>query len=82
MKVRGHRIELGEVEAVLGQHPQVRDRVVVARQDSSGENRLVAYVVPRDNATPTYGQLRDFLKPKLAGLHDPLGTRGSRLPFP
>ncbi len=65
VKVRGHRIELGEVEAVLGQHPQVRDRVVVARQDSSGENRLVAYVVPRDNTILSYGQLRDFLKPKL-----------------
>ena len=65
VKVRGHRIELGEVEAVLGQHPQVRDRVVVARRDSSGENRLVAYVVPRDSVALTYGQLRDYLKPKL-----------------
>ena len=65
VKVRGYRIELGEIEAVLGQHPQVRDRVVVARRDSSGENRLVAYVVPRDGVTLTYGQLRDYLKPKL-----------------
>ena len=65
VKIRGYRIELGEIEAVLGQHPQVRDRVVVARRDSSGENRLVAYVVPRDSVALTYGQLRDFLKPKL-----------------
>ncbi|HKM55690.1 MAG TPA: amino acid adenylation domain-containing protein, partial [Isosphaeraceae bacterium] len=65
VKVRGHRIELGEVEVVLGQHPQVRERVVVARRDSSGENRLVAYVVPRDSVALTYGQLRDYLKPKL-----------------
>ena len=65
VKVRGHRIELGEVEVVLGQHPQVRERVVVARRDSSGENRLVAYVVPRDSLAPTHGQLRDYLKPKL-----------------
>ena len=65
VKIRGYRIELGEVEAVLGQHPEVRDRVVVARQDISGENRLVAYVVPRDSVAVTYGQLRDYLKPKL-----------------
>jgi len=65
VKIRGYRIELGEVEAVLGQHPQVRDRAVVARQDISGENRLVAYVVPRDSVAFTYGQLRDYLKPKL-----------------
>ncbi len=65
VKVRGHRIELGEVEAVLAQHSQVRDKVVVARQDSSGENRLVAYVVPEKNHTLTYGELRAYLEPKL-----------------
>ena len=65
VKVRGHRIELGEVEVVLGQHPQVRERVVVAQRDSSGENRLVAYVVQRDSVALTYRQLRDYLKPKL-----------------
>ncbi|MBV8311505.1 MAG: hypothetical protein JO344_14075, partial [Planctomycetaceae bacterium] len=48
-----------------GAHPQVRERVVVARRDSSGENRLVAYVVPRDSVALRYGQLRDYLKPKL-----------------
>jgi hypothetical protein len=63
--LRGYRIELGEVEVVLGQHPQVRERVVVARRDSSGENRLVAYIVPRDSVALTYGQLRDYLKQKL-----------------
>ena len=65
VKIRGYRIEPGEIEVVLGQHPQVRDRAVVARRDSSGENRLVAYVVPRDSVALTYGQLRDYLKPKL-----------------
>ena len=65
VKVRGHRIELGEVEAVLAQHPQIREKVVIARQDSSGENRLVAYVVPRDNRAPTYGELRAYLAPRL-----------------
>ncbi|NEO98539.1 MAG: amino acid adenylation domain-containing protein [Symploca sp. SIO2E9] len=65
VKIRGFRIELGEIEAVLNQHSQVREAVVVAREDQAGDKRLVAYVVPHSEISIATSNLRDLLQQKL-----------------
>nr|WP_301340591.1 non-ribosomal peptide synthetase [Myxococcus xanthus] len=62
VKVRGFRIELGEIEAVLRRHPDVRDAVVLVREDGSEGRRLVAYIVPQPDRAPDATALRRFVK--------------------
>ena len=65
VKIRGFRVEPGEIEAILNQHPAVRETVVLAREDTPGAKRLVAYVVPNRDLSPSANELRSFLKEKL-----------------
>ncbi|BAZ20878.1 amino acid adenylation domain-containing protein [Kalymmatonema gypsitolerans NIES-4073] len=64
VKVRGFRIELPEIEALLSQHPTVQQAVVIAKE-IAGDKRLVAYLVPQAEAAPATGELRSFLKQQL-----------------
>lgn len=63
IKLRGFRIELGEIESMIGRHARVQDVAVVVRPGSSGDKRLVAYVVA--DGTIATRELREFLRSKL-----------------
>lgn len=65
VKVRGYRIELGEIEAELRQHPELREALVIARDEAEGHKRLVAYVVAARHSAPTTSELRDYLGQRL-----------------
>ncbi|MBW4636661.1 MAG: amino acid adenylation domain-containing protein [Gloeocapsa sp. UFS-A4-WI-NPMV-4B04] len=65
VKSRGFRIEIGEIETVLSQHPEVKETAIAAREDVPSDKRLVAYVVARQQLAPTTSDLRRFLSEKL-----------------
>jgi amino acid adenylation domain-containing protein len=65
VKIRGMRVELGEIEAILHQHPTIQDVVVVAREDTPDEKRLVAYVVFHKGQNATMKDLLQHMRSTL-----------------
>lgn len=66
VKIAGVRIQPGEIEKVLSQHPAVRETVVIARADEQSEKKLVAYIIAQPDRTPEIDELRRFLKKQLS----------------
>jgi acyl carrier protein len=87
VKLRGFRVEPGEIETLLGRHPAVRQAVVTLHEDKPSEpfatlKRLVAYVVPMQTQAPDTTQLRSFLSNRLPSYMVPSAfVFLDRLPF-
>jgi amino acid adenylation domain-containing protein len=73
VKISGHRIEVAEIELALLDLPAVEEAVVVAREDTPGDTRLVAYVVSNQKPGPVISELRRFLQQKLPDYMVPSG---------
>lgn len=71
VKVRGHRINVAEIETVLAKAEGVKQAVVVGREEESGDCRLVAYIIPATAPPPNVSDLRRALREKLAGFMVP-----------
>ncbi|HST22773.1 MAG TPA: amino acid adenylation domain-containing protein [Blastocatellia bacterium] len=65
VKIRGYRIELGEIESVTRHYEAVSEVIVMAREDTPGDKRLVAYIVAKPDHKLKVGELRNYLLEKL-----------------
>jgi hypothetical protein len=65
VKIRGYRVELGEIETALAEHPIVQEVVVLVREDTPGDQRIVAYVVLNQECAAPADELRRVIKDKL-----------------
>ncbi|MFC7741147.1 hypothetical protein ACFQXA_09275 [Nocardiopsis composta] len=71
VQLRGHRVELGEIEAALRRHPRVEECAVVDVLSPLGEPMLAAHFVAAPENEPSAGELRAFLQERLPGRWSP-----------
>jgi amino acid adenylation domain-containing protein len=65
VKMRGFRVELGEIEATLSRHAGVSACAAIVREDTPGEQKLVAYIVGESLETPDSAELKSYLRQQL-----------------
>jgi acyl carrier protein len=65
VKIRGFRIELGEIESILQEYKGIKDAVVILRDDTPGNQRLVAYLINEDGVSIEFVKLRVYLRERL-----------------
>lgn len=65
IKIRGHRIEIGEIEDNLNKYEAIQDAVVVAKKDASNQNMLVAYFTTSDGSKLSPAAIKQFLADRL-----------------
>ncbi len=65
VKLRGFRVELGEIETALLKHQNLSDAIVIVHEDDPGNKRLLAYVVAQDADAPSATSLREFIAKSL-----------------
>ncbi len=71
IKIRGYRIELNEINAALNDHPSIQASFVIAREDSPGEKRLVAYVVSAAGSPRDEKSIRELIRSRLPDYMEP-----------
>lgn len=65
VKLRGHRVELGEIEETISHHPAIRESVAMVQSSEEGDSRLFCYLTARGTHRPPAEELREFMAGKL-----------------
>ncbi|MCU7505205.1 MAG: amino acid adenylation domain-containing protein, partial [Ignavibacteria bacterium] len=65
VKIRGFRIELGEIESAINELPAIKESLVVVREDTANDRKIVAYLIPKNKGAFSPREIKQMLKGKL-----------------